>query len=501
VLAPGEWILAAQSSAADVPLGPGGRPATAPDPRWAGGRGTSLAAPHVSGAVALVFQQEPWAHARDLLDRLRATASGPGSWTPFGGFGVLDAFAALQPPLAARDRDRAAAVVSLARAPLPDAASRTTEIAVVLRSEDGAPRGAGPVAFRLPSTLAVRAASPGSITTATMDGSRLPPGTCSSFRVLVPPAAETSSFVCAAPVPSRAGCGAAGPPHGTALASLLLLLAVGGLGRVRLARSMRAVSHVAVHVGRPAFRWPFLLASLAAHVLVLLPLAALLPVGTMDRHTQIVAVSLLAAPAPARPVVAPPRPPSAVRAISLPSPVTRQPASPVPAMNEPERRYPPHVTRAAVSVAASALLAPSAGTELPAGSLEVSTTTAQAASAPSTAAGTAAGPEETPGGATVVMPSRRSPSVDPCTAAASALRRAVDSQTRYPALALRRRLTGTTVIGFALASDGTLAETTVLVSSGSALLDDAALAAVRKAGPFPAGGCRFELPVNFRLDE
>ena len=264
---------------------------------------------------------------------------------------------------------------------------------------------------------------------------------------------------------------------------------------------MRAVSHARAHGGRSAVRWPFLVASLAAHGLALLPLAALLPAGTIDPRTQIVAVSLLTAPRPPRPVVAPPRPPSAVRTVSPQSLVALQPDPPAPATNEPQRRRPPHVARAAVSAVASALLAPSAGTELPPGSLAVPTTTSQAAGALSLAAGTAAASQETPGVAEVATLPARSPSTDPCTAAAPALRRAVDSQTRYPSLALRRRLTGTTVVGFALASDGTLAETTVLVSSGSALLDDAALTAVRNAGPFPAGGCRFELPVNFRLDE
>jgi protein TonB len=90
---------------------------------------------------------------------------------------------------------------------------------------------------------------------------------------------------------------------------------------------------------------------------------------------------------------------------------------------------------------------------------------------------------------------------DPCRAAAAQLRAAVDGQTRYPPLARRRRVAGTTVVSFTLAPNGTLQDARVAASSGTALLDDAALAAVRDAAPYPVGGCRFELPVRFSLTD
>jgi protein TonB len=81
------------------------------------------------------------------------------------------------------------------------------------------------------------------------------------------------------------------------------------------------------------------------------------------------------------------------------------------------------------------------------------------------------------------------------------LRTVVDSHKRYPPLARRRGLSGTTIVAFRLAADGALARLSVEQSSGSSLLDEAALAAIREAAPFAIGDCSFTLPLQFRLEE
>jgi protein TonB len=71
----------------------------------------------------------------------------------------------------------------------------------------------------------------------------------------------------------------------------------------------------------------------------------------------------------------------------------------------------------------------------------------------------------------------------------------------YPSLARRRGWEGVVRLSFTLFADGTLAGLAVVASSGHDLLDQAALAAVRAAAPFPAPGVdvRVTLPLQFRL--
>jgi hypothetical protein len=63
--------------------------------------GTSVAAPHVAGIVALLFQADPGLTQRELLEILATTARTSGgasgrAWSPRWGFGEVDAAAALQ---------------------------------------------------------------------------------------------------------------------------------------------------------------------------------------------------------------------------------------------------------------------------------------------------------------------------------------------------------------------------------------------------------------------
>jgi protein TonB len=87
------------------------------------------------------------------------------------------------------------------------------------------------------------------------------------------------------------------------------------------------------------------------------------------------------------------------------------------------------------------------------------------------------------------------------------IRQAVDEHKHYPRMARRLGLEGRVVVAFTVGADGRLAGVRLVESSGSELLDEAALEAVRQAAPFPpfpAGIERrqwdFTLPLSFALE-
>lgn len=107
--------------------------------------------------------------------------------------------------------------------------------------------------------------------------------------------------------------------------------------------------------------------------------------------------------------------------------------------------------------------------------------------------------------AAVPMP----PAPDPALEASyrDRIRQAVDAHKHYPRMARRLGVEGRVVLAFTLRDDGRLAEVHVAESSGSELLDEAALQAVRDAAPFPPfpdgiGRERwdFTLPLYFALN-
>jgi protein TonB len=76
----------------------------------------------------------------------------------------------------------------------------------------------------------------------------------------------------------------------------------------------------------------------------------------------------------------------------------------------------------------------------------------------------------------------------------------------YPIMARRGRIEGTTVVRGTLDNDGALRQCTLARTSGSALLDNAAIRAVQSVGQFPpvpgelhGDKLVFELPISFRL--
>ncbi len=87
------------------------------------------------------------------------------------------------------------------------------------------------------------------------------------------------------------------------------------------------------------------------------------------------------------------------------------------------------------------------------------------------------------------------------------VRQAVAEHKHYPKLARRMQEEGRVVVEFTLESSGALVAVRIKQGSGSELLDEAALQAVRDAAPFapfPEGSTRqrweFTLPLSFMLD-
>lgn len=85
----------------------------------------------------------------------------------------------------------------------------------------------------------------------------------------------------------------------------------------------------------------------------------------------------------------------------------------------------------------------------------------------------------------------------------------IDKAKRYPSWALDAGIQGRIIIRFTILKDGTLEhELQVVKSSGAEILDNAAIAAIRAAAPFPAippslgrEKLKIELPLDFKLTE
>lgn len=73
------------------------------------------------------------------------------------------------------------------------------------------------------------------------------------------------------------------------------------------------------------------------------------------------------------------------------------------------------------------------------------------------------------------------------------IKRKIESRWSYPPQALAENREGRALIRFTIAADGRLTDSSVLSSSGSALLDEGALACIRAASPFDP------LPVSFNI--
>lgn len=152
LIAPGEYIVSAlsQDASPDNPssaffVAPGNHLAWADDGLHAILRGTSQAAPHVAGAIALLFQAEPTLTPAALRELLRVTAHDDArGYTPRFGFGKLDVLAALRYLRGARAAapSASASSVAVSRDVVPPG-DDTTIVTVTPRGDDGTPLGAG----------------------------------------------------------------------------------------------------------------------------------------------------------------------------------------------------------------------------------------------------------------------------------------------------------------------------------------------------------------------
>jgi protein TonB len=81
------------------------------------------------------------------------------------------------------------------------------------------------------------------------------------------------------------------------------------------------------------------------------------------------------------------------------------------------------------------------------------------------------------------------------------IQRRIRDRLVYPSEARRAGIQGVAEIGFTVHLDGTVSAVTIRVSSGQELLDQAALAAIHAAAPFPPppAQARLAIPVSFRL--
>ncbi|OGW62980.1 MAG: hypothetical protein A2V83_11015 [Nitrospirae bacterium RBG_16_64_22] len=77
----------------------------------------------------------------------------------------------------------------------------------------------------------------------------------------------------------------------------------------------------------------------------------------------------------------------------------------------------------------------------------------------------------------------------------------VSAVKKYPPLARLRGITGTAWVLFRVGEGGTPERIEIASSSGSDLLDRAAVRAVQDASPFPAGPAAFRVGLRFELSE
>ena len=85
--------------------------------------------------------------------------------------------------------------------------------------------------------------------------------------------------------------------------------------------------------------------------------------------------------------------------------------------------------------------------------------------------------------------------------ASTAIRSALERAKYYPLTARRRGIEGTVIVEFSIRDNGLPENINIAVSSGSEILDNAALATVTRASPFPHDIRNIKIPISFRLEK
>jgi protein TonB len=82
-----------------------------------------------------------------------------------------------------------------------------------------------------------------------------------------------------------------------------------------------------------------------------------------------------------------------------------------------------------------------------------------------------------------------------------AIRTAIEKAKNYPFLARKKKIEGTVITEFTISSRGYLEDIKVKKSSGSEILDSAAIKIITRAAPFPKVNSKIVIPITFRLKE
>lgn len=79
------------------------------------------------------------------------------------------------------------------------------------------------------------------------------------------------------------------------------------------------------------------------------------------------------------------------------------------------------------------------------------------------------------------------------------IRRRIEGSKRYPLIARRSSIEGVTVVRFAIGPEGEVQAVSVTQGSGSAVLDNEAIATIRRAAPFPTWSEPLDVALRFSL--
>ena len=75
----------------------------------------------------------------------------------------------------------------------------------------------------------------------------------------------------------------------------------------------------------------------------------------------------------------------------------------------------------------------------------------------------------------------------------------IEKANYYPTMAIKRGVEGTVYVSFRINESGKPDDIKIQKSSGHSVLDSTAVKVVKKAGPYPYGEYRVDIPVTYKL--